>query len=91
MSIDQLESTTSRFITQLKEELTKQRYTAATVFVDQLSGLGYVHLLFTLSSNETLVAKQAFEAYARRMGIRILHYHTNNGRFADNAFSQTVQ
>ena len=91
VSVDQLQSTTPGFIAQLKGGITKQRYTAATVFVDQFSGLGYVHLQRTLSSNDTLEAKQAFEAYARSMGIRIQHYHTDNGRFADNAFLQAVQ
>jgi hypothetical protein len=39
----------------------KQRYRAATVFVDQFSGLSYVHLQKTLSGNETVSAKEAFE------------------------------
>jgi hypothetical protein len=36
-------------------------------------------------------AKHAFEAFARSFGIRILHYHADNGRFADNLFLKDVE
>ena len=32
--------------------------------------------------------KQAFERSAEQRGLRITHYHADNGRFADNAFIQ---
>ena len=86
VSVDQLESSTPGFITQLKGKLTKQRYHAATVFVDHFSGLSYVHMQRSLTSEETLEAKRAFEAFARRHYVAIRHYHADNGRFADNAF-----
>jgi hypothetical protein len=35
-------------------------------------------------------AKEAFEAFARNMGVRIQHYHDDNGRFADNGFVNAV-
>jgi hypothetical protein len=35
------------------------------------------------SSAETLKAKRAFELYARERGIKIRHYHADNGRFVD--------
>ena len=44
----------------------------------------------SLTSEETLKAKKAFEAYARSLGVTILHYHADNGRFADNAFLKSV-
>ena len=90
VSVDQLESTTPGFIAQLKGKLTKQRYRAATVFVDHASRLSYVHLQKSLSSDETVQAKRAFEAYARSHGIIIRHYHADNGRFADNAFLDSI-
>ena len=37
---------------------------------------------------ETLAAKLAFETFATEHGVRIQHYHCNNGRFYDNAFKQ---
>ncbi len=74
------------FIAQLKRALTKKRYTAATVFVDHYSRLKYIHLMTKLTSEETIGAKQAFEHFAKQHGVRILHYHCDNGQFADNAF-----
>jgi hypothetical protein len=35
-------------------------------------------------------AKQAFEAYANSHGVSIKHYHVDNGRFADNAFINSI-
>ena len=91
ISVDQLESSTPGFIAQLKGSPTKHRYKAATVFVDHFSNLGYVYLQRNLSSNETILAKQAFEAYAASLGVRVKHYHADNGRFADNAFIESVR
>jgi hypothetical protein len=44
VSVDQMESTTPGFIAQLRRRPTMARYKVATLFVDQFSGLGYVHL-----------------------------------------------
>jgi hypothetical protein len=42
-----------------------------------------------LTSEETMEAKQAFEHFAEQHSIRILHYHCDNGWFADNAFKNS--
>jgi hypothetical protein len=86
VSVDHMESTQFGFFAQLKGTLALRRYRAATVFVDHFSGYKYVHLMSHLSSDETIVAKVAFERHASKMGISILHYHADNGRFQDNAF-----
>jgi hypothetical protein len=44
VSVDQLSSPTPGLIAQMTGYRTKQRYTTATVYVDQATGLGYVHL-----------------------------------------------
>jgi hypothetical protein len=77
------------FIAQLKGTLIKKHYTVATVFVDHYSRLKYVHLMTKLTSKEIMDAKQAFEHFAKQHGVRILHYHCNNGRFANNAFKNS--
>ena len=77
------------FIAQLKGTLTKKRYTAATFFVDHYSRLKYIHLMTKLTSEETMEAKRAFEHFAEQHGVCILHYHCNNGRFADNTFKNS--
>ena len=59
--------------------------------MDQASGLSYVHLQRTLTAKDTLESKKAFEAYARKHGIKIKHYHADNGRFAENMFMKDVK
>lgn len=90
VSVDQLESTAPGLIAQMKGMLTRQRYRAATVFVDHFSGLSYVHLQKSTNAVETLAAKHAFELYAKTHGNSILHYHADNGRFAENLWKQDV-
>jgi hypothetical protein len=91
VSVDQLESSTPGFVAQLKGVLTKRRYTCATVFVDHYLRLGYVHMQQQLTSDETVEAKHAFEAFSRYQGVTIKHYHADNGRFADNAFLKDIR
>ena len=91
VSVDQLESRELGFVAQLKGRLTKDRYNSATVFVDHYSRFSYVHPQKSLTSEETSKAKRAFEAYARTLGVKIQHYHADNGRFADNAFINDVE
>ena len=85
VSVDQLESNTLGLIVQLKGKLTQQRYKYAMVFVDQFSGYTFVYLQKCLTSEETVMAKHAFESLVDQHGVKILHYHANNRRFADNA------
>jgi hypothetical protein len=88
VSIDQLESTQTGFFAQLKGKLTVKRYTAATVFVDHFSRLRFIYLMTSMTSDETVKAKQQFERFAASHGVKIRHYHADNGRFADNKFKQ---
>ncbi len=84
--IDQMISTQVGFVAQLKGKLTLQQYQAATVFVNHYSRLRYMHLMQSLTSEETYVAKRAFEKFAKQHGVSILHYHAENCRFVDNMF-----
>ena len=86
VSVDQLQSSNQGFIAQLKGVLTKRRFKYATVFVDHFSRYKYVHLQSTLTSQDTLAAKRAFEAHCRNHGVTIKQFHADNGRFADNTF-----
>ena len=86
VSVNQLESNTPGLIAQLKGKLTQQRYKYASVFVDQYSGYTFVYLQRRLTSEETVMAKHAFERSANQRGVKVIHYHADNGRFADNAF-----
>ena len=42
-------------------------------------------------SNETVQAKIAFERYSEERGVHILHYHADNGRFANKGFIDNCQ
>ena len=91
VSVDQMESSSSGFIGQMKGRLTKKRYKYATVFVDHYTRYTYVHLQTALTSEETVEAKQAFETHMRSMGVHVAAYHADNGRFADNAFLRAIK
>ena len=78
VSVDQMEVREEGFITRLKGRRTKHRYKYATVFVDHFSDLSYVHLQRSITSEETVQAKMAFEAYSRSMGVKVIHYHADN-------------
>jgi hypothetical protein len=86
VSVDQMESRAVGFVAQLKGRLTHGRYRVATIFVDHYSRLGYVHLQKDSTSKETLKSKHAFELYCRERGVKVSHYHADNGRFVDNAW-----
>jgi hypothetical protein len=88
VSVDQMTSTEVGFYAQMKGKLTKKQYRCATVFVDHYSSLRFVHLQTNDSSVKTIAAKRAFESFAAKNGIKIQHYHCNNGQFSDNAFKQ---
>jgi hypothetical protein len=63
----------------------------ATIFVYHFSRMSYVHLQESLTSPDTVEAKEAFEAFVINMGVIIQHYHADNGRFADNGFMNAVK
>ncbi|KAL7483041.1 hypothetical protein ACHAW6_008690 [Cyclotella cf. meneghiniana] len=85
VSVDQLISTQPGFVTQLKSKLTFQCYKAATIFVHHFSGLQYIHMMTSMSSNETIKAKQAFEQLSANHFVTIEHY-PENGCFIGNIF-----
>ena len=54
--------------------------------MDQYSGYTFVYLQRRLTSEETVQAKRTFERSSDQRGVKIQHYHADNGRFADNEF-----
>ena len=86
VSIDQIESYTLEFLKVLRGFVTKKRYTCATIFVNHYSGFTFYYPQCSTNTEETLKAKRAFEAYYRSLGVLILHYHADNGRFCDKSF-----
>eukprot|EP00978_Attheya_sp_CCMP212_P031934 scaffold122559_cov58-Attheya_sp.AAC.4 len=85
-----MESPTAGLIEQMKGKLTKGRYRYATIYIYHYSRQEFVYLQRSFSSAETLESKRAFERSSRQHGVRIMHYHADNGRFADNLFRNDV-
>ena len=73
VSVDQMTPTELGVFPQLKGKLTKKRYCCATIFFDHYSCLQFVHLQVDDSSIETIAAKWAFETFATKHGVKILH------------------
>jgi len=87
-----MQSTEPDFYGQSKGILTKTRYRNATIFVDHYFRLKFVYLMTSnLTGKETVDAKRAFDRFAAEHGVRIAHYHCNNGRFADSLFHQACE
>jgi len=91
VSTDQIVSTQPGLVPQDAGHLTNERISAATVFVDHFSGYSYVVLMTSTTGEETLRAKQEFEAHAASLGIRVAHYHADNGRFKEAIFMDDVK
>ena len=50
-----------------------------------------MHLFQSTTSKDLVGSKLAFKAYACDYEVKIKHYHTDNGRFSDNAFREAVE
>jgi hypothetical protein len=59
--------------------------------VDNFSRMSYVHLQESLTSADTVEAKEAFEVFARNMGVVIQNYHVDKDKFADNGFMNAMK
>ena len=81
-----MESSLEGFVAQLKGKLTTRRYVGATVFRDHATGFMHVSLMTDFTGQATVDACKEFEACSRTMGVKVKHYHCDNGRFTDNQF-----
>ena len=79
--VDLLRSPTPGFIAQTTGILTIKRYNYACIYVDGYSGLGYVNLQKSSDADETITGKNAFERFCGDRGVRVEHYHADNGIF----------
>jgi hypothetical protein len=87
-----MQPTEPGFYAQAKGALTKTRYRNATIFVNHYSHLKFDYLMTSnLTSAETVNAKRAFERFAAEHGVRVQHYHCDNGRFANSMFREACK
>ena len=79
VSVVQLESAQEGLIPRQKGNLTRDRIVGATVFV---------HLMRSLSGEETLEVKQAFQRHALTINVTMCSYRADNGRFGEKMFKK---
>jgi transposase InsO family protein len=92
VSMDQLISSTPGLIACLHGgRPTTEHYISSTVLVDQASDFCYIYHHTSLNSEETVKAKLAFEAEAKRHGVTIKHYHADNGLFRSKNFKAALE
>ena len=91
VSVDQIISPTPGLVAQMTGVLTTKRYTCATVYVDQFSGYSFIWIQKSTGADETLEGKRAFEEHAHSSGVKIQHYHADNGVFKARAWVEDCQ
>jgi hypothetical protein len=85
VSVDLFKSPIPGLIAQMSGWITGKRYWYAAVYVDHASRFEYVHLQKTQLAEETVKGKHLFEMKASSLGIRIEHYHADNGVFVSKS------
>ena len=91
VSVDQLISPSPDLIAQMTGMLTTKRYRCATIYVDQYSRVGYVHLQNSTSGEDTVEGKKAFEQFAKDRNVSIQGYCADNGIFKDKVWVQACK
>jgi hypothetical protein len=88
---DQMVSSTPGLIPQSTGSLTKHRYRAAMIFVDNFSDYTDVSLQEDSTMDSTLDAKLDYEQKLSMFGVTTSGYHADNGRFAEAAWKESCQ
>ena len=86
VGVDQMISVQPGLMPQEKGHLTRRRIWACTVFFDYFTGFVFVSLIRDLTAESTLAAKKELEHRCTICGVKVQHYHADNGRFAEPAF-----
>jgi hypothetical protein len=88
---DQLESRIrGRLLHTAGRELPSNQFCGSTIFVDGASGYIHVEHQVTLNASDTINAKNAFERKAQEFGVKVKGYHTDNGVYTSQAFTQEL-
>ena len=89
VSVDQYQTKTpGRLPLTYGKEKEKDRFNGGTIYVDHSTKLIKTYNQVSLRAGETLVGKDLFERFARENGIKVRHYHGDNGVFASKAFKE---
>jgi hypothetical protein len=69
-----------------------EKYTCATIFHDAGSGVIKVYPQLSASASDTLLSKAKFEDFLwTEAGVRVRHYHSDQGVFASNEFRENCK
>ena len=90
VSVDQLFIPTPGLVSTHRGTPTTKRYIGVTVFVDHFSNFTYAHLMTEINSETTVEAKLTFEQVCNAHGVRVVHYHTDNGLFYTKVFKLSI-
>jgi hypothetical protein len=66
------------------------KYSGAPLFVDITSGYIYVVSQVTLNAMDTINGKHELERHALEMGVNVKSYHTDNGVYKSQAFTEEL-
>ena len=69
---------------------TRDRITSACIFKDAYSSFTYVHLQTSFDLEQTINAKIVFEKLAETYGVKVKHYHADNGHYACQGFRNAI-
>ena len=58
------------------------RFVGTVIFVDHKTDFTFAVPITSLMAEETVRAKQQFKLFADKCGVKIRHYHADNGTFA---------
>ena len=78
-------------VPQEKLSMIRARIWGDTVFVDYATRWVKVHIMSDTSGDSTLEAREDFECDCMTRNVLPKHYHTDNGRFAENNFKQDCE
>ena len=67
-----------------------ERIYGATVFIDHYSGYSFSSLRTSLDADQTIAAKEAFEAHSASCGVTIESYRADNGHFTKKGFGDSI-
>ena len=71
-------------------EAPHDKFCGTTLFVDAASNYIYAVHQVTLNASDTINAKVEFERHCRDMGVEVDSYHTDNGVYKSQAFTEEI-
>ena len=89
-SVNQLVLAQPGFIAQTSGSLTRDRIWGYTIMVDHVADIVFRYPMENFTTEQTIQAKIAYEAYLNSYGHTVKGYRADNGRFADAAFRAAV-